>query len=201
MIKPSKIKNLRNINDKYLTPYSLIQQLLDIKKDIPKNALIFEPCCSNEKTIVNTLIKNGYNNIEYNIFDETNPKTDFLNFNEDKKYEYIITNTPYGRVVKQFINKMKKIAIKQVIALYTFNILSGTDNYDNIWLDENYKLKEIYLFTRPPWLLDTIREDGKYKTGINGYAWFVWENGYTGEPVLRHIDNNRFVLSKKDKSV
>lgn len=198
MIRQSKVKELRNKNDKYLTPPSVIQQLLDYKKDIPKNASILEPCCSPEKIIINTLEKNGFSNLSYNIYDENKPETNFLLFDESNKYDYIITNTPYGRVAIDFIAKMKKVATKQVIALYNFNTLTGTNNYNKIWKDDTYKLKEIYILVRPCWLKETAREDGKYKTGINGYAWFVWENGYTGEPILRHIDNSRFVLSKKD---
>ena len=30
------------------------------------------------------------------------------------------------------------------------------------------------------------------------YAWFVWENGYAGLPMIDWIDNNDDVLSKKD---
>lgn len=198
MIHQSKVKELRNKNDKYLTPYSVIQQLLDYKQDIPKDASIFEPCCSIEKIIVNTLEINGYNNVSYNIYDENKIETDFLLHNENKKYDYIITNTPYGKVAIEFIKKMKQVATKQVIALYNFNILTGATNYKKIWCDDNYKLKEVYFFIRPCWLKDVVRNDGKYNTGINGYAWFVWENGYIGEPILKHIDNNRFCLKKAD---
>ena len=45
---------------------------------------------------------------------------------------------------------------------------------------------------------DKLREDGKYKTGMMVYAWFVWENGYSGLPMIDWIDNNDDVLSKKD---
>lgn len=199
MINPSKIKTLRNTNDKYLTPLSVIQQLLDVKPDIPKTASILEPCCSVEKCIVNVLEKNGFTNVSYNIFDETNKKTDFLTFDETITYDYIITNTPYGhKNVLNFINKMKKIATKQIICLYNNNILCGTNHYNNLWNDTDFKLKEVYIFVRPCWLTAEVRQDGKYKTGINSYAWFIWEKGYKGETILRHIDNTKFVLKKAD---
>ena len=198
MLKPSLKKHLRNVNDKYLTPFSVIQQLLDIKTDIPKTASILEPCCSVEKTIVTTLEKNGFTNVTYNIYDELVTETNFLLFDETIQYDYIITNTPYGKVAIDFIKKMKKIARKQVIAFYTMNTLIGSKNYERIWQDNNYKLKELYIMVRPCWLLDTVREDGKYKTGINSYAWYVWDSEYTGEPIIRHIDNACFVLKKTD---
>ena len=45
---------------------------------------------------------------------------------------------------------------------------------------------------------DELREDGKYRTGMMVYAWYVWENGYSGLPMIDWIDNNDDVLSKKD---
>lgn len=198
MIRQSKVHELRNKNDKYLTPTSIIQQLLD-NVIIDKNVSILEPCSSIEKTIVNTLIKNNFTNVSFNIYDEENPQTNFLNFDENVKYDYIITNTPYGnKVVLDFINKMKKIATKQIICLYQLSMLCGANNYNKIWNDENYKLKEVHVLIRPAWLEETVREDGKYKTGIIHYAWFIWEYGYEGETILKHINNNQYVLKKSD---
>ena len=48
---------------------------------------------------------------------------------------------------------------------------------------------------------EELREDGKYNTGMMVYAWFVWENGYSGLPMIDWIDNNQDVLSKKDDKV
>ena len=45
---------------------------------------------------------------------------------------------------------------------------------------------------------EKLREDGKYKTGMMVYAWFVWENGHSGLPMIDWLDNNEDVLSKKD---
>ena len=45
---------------------------------------------------------------------------------------------------------------------------------------------------------ETLREDGKYNTGMMVYAWYVWTNGYSGLPIIDWLDNNEDVLSKKD---
>lgn len=200
MINPSKIKVLRNKNDNYLTPISMTEQLLE-KLNIDKNSSIFEPCCSIEKTIITALQKQNYNNIHYNIYNDDSD--DFLKFDENIKYDYIITNTPYGDwTIINFVNKMKKVATKQVIALYPLAILCGTKKYNKLWNDKEYGLKEVYVFVRPAFLTNEIRTDGKYKTGINQYAWFIWENGFSGQTTLRHIDNTDFVLrEKKNKMI
>jgi hypothetical protein len=197
MITPQKKHIYRNANDKYITPYSLTQQLLD-NVVIDKDVSILEPCCSVESCIAKVLKKNGYNPTE-NIYDPDKPETDFLNFDTSKKYDYIITNTPYGKSIIPFVKQMKKIATKQIICLYPMSTLHSTTRYKEIWNDKDYKLKTILMFVRPPWLKDTVQEDGKYNTGMNAYGWFIWENNYEGEISLKLIDNTLYVNKKSDK--
>lgn len=195
MITAQKKHKDRNFNDKYLTPYSLTQQLLD-KINLDKSISILEPCSSIELCIVKVLQKNGYD-VSYNIYNNTS-ETDFLNFNEDKKFDVIITNTPYGcKTILKFLNKMKKIATNKIICLYTISILHGTYSFNNIWNDKEFALKQIYIFSRPPWLTDFIREDGKYASGINHYGWFIWEKGYNGNPEIILLDNSNYIINRK----
>ena len=196
IVLPQKKHTKRNPNDKYLTPYSLTQQLLDYIH-LDKTSTILEPCSSVEGCIVKVLRDNGYSPDE-NIYHPDNPSTDFLNFDTSKQYDYIITNTPYGKSILPFVKQMKKIATKQFIALYPMNTLHSTKRYDELFLDTEYKIKKILMFVRPPWLEDKVREDGKYKTGLNTYAWFIWEKGYDGEITLDMINNTSYVLKKKD---
>jgi hypothetical protein len=66
-------------------------------------------------------------------------------------------------------------------------------------MDKQYGLKKVYVFTRYPMLGDTLREDGKYNTGMMVYAWYIFENHFGGAATIDWIDNNKDVLSKKDK--
>jgi len=47
-------------------------------------------------------------------------------------------------------------------------------------------------------LTDQIRADGKYKTGMMVYAWYVWYNyemyDSKRDPVIKWIDNDKYVL-------
>ena len=46
---------------------------------------------------------------------------------------------------------------------------------------------------------EALREDGKFHTGMQVYAWFVWEKkAKEKEPVIRFIDINKYVLKKGD---
>lgn len=77
--------------------------------------------------------------------------------------------------------------------------LHGKRRFDEIYSDKNFPLARVYVFTRYPMLGEVLREDGKYNTGMMVYAWFVWDKREAGrEPVIRWLDNNDYVLSKKD---
>ena len=182
--------NERNKNDNYITPYSMIQQLLDVE-ELDKNATILEPCCSHHRSIPKILIKNGFNNITENIYEETNKS--FLDFDDNVKYDYIISNTPYGnKNFIDFVNKAKSIARKKVILLYPLNCLNGIERYNKIYKDTTYPLSKLYQFVRFPMLTDNIREDGTYSTGMSIYAWFIWDKEHQGDIILRQIDNNKY---------
>ena len=45
-------------------------------------------------------------------------------------------------------------------------------------------------------LSSEIREDGKYKTGMMVYAWYIWDRAYKGSATIDWIDNNNDVLKK-----
>jgi hypothetical protein len=198
MITPQKKHSLRNINDKYLTPYSITQLLLE-NIEIDKTASILEPCSSVEGAIVKVLKNNNFTNITENVYNET-PETNI--FNLEGNYDYIITNTPYGKCIISMVEKMKQLASKQVIALYPISTLHSTTRFkSNIFSDENYKLKEVLMFVRPPWLKETLQDNGKFQTGINAYGWFIWEKGYKGEIMLKLLDNSKYCNRKSDNVV
>lgn len=200
-IKPNqKKKEDRNANDKYITPPSVIQQFLDTAIDLNKDATILEPCSSSERIIGNVLRKNGFKNITENVYEPSLPETDFLT-QDIKPYDYIITNTPYGdKNITAFILQMKKVATKRIIALYPITIMQGIKRFENIWNDRDFPLKKVMLFVRPPLLLETCRDDGKYFTGMTFYAWFVWERGYVGDPSFHHINNQKYCLTDSVKN-
>lgn len=200
IIKPNQRKKEdRNVNDKYITPPSVIQQFLDIAV-LDKEASILEPCASPECIIGNVLRKNDYRNITENIYDDTNPGTNFLT-QPITPYDYIITNTPYGdKNITAFILKMKEVATKKIVALYPITILQGIKRFKLIWSDKEFPLKDVMLFVRPPLLKDTCRADGNYFTGMTFYAWFVWEKGYVGPVSFHHINNQQYCLTDDDKN-
>ena len=166
----------RKKSDFYETPYSLTKLLLEHEKLEGK---ILEPACGNGA------ISNLIGGTAYDI------ETDFLK--EKHFYDTIITNPPYS-LAQEFILKAKQVARSKVIFLLPLSYLHGKKRYDTIWTDKAFPLARVYVFTRYPLLGEPLRKDGKHNTGMMVYAWYVWEYGYQGEPVIKWLDNNDYIL-------
>lgn len=187
----NNVDKKRKESDFYETPYSITQQFIDNEvSQWNKDLLILEPARGNG-AIVKVLLKNNFQDIDF--YDK---ETDFLK--ETRRYPYIITNPPYS-LAEEFILKAKEVAFFKFAFLLPLSYLHGKKRYDSIYSDKNFPLSKVYVFTRYPLLGEPLREDGKYNTGMMVYAWFVWDSSAKNDPIIKWIDNNDFILSKKDK--
>lgn len=189
----------RKKSDFYETPYSLTWQLL-INEHFSTGLKVLEPAYGNG-AIVRVLKGFNYKVLTMDIAHGE----DFLQC--DIKVPYIITNPPFSLAL-EFIEKCKKVATKKFALLFPLSYLHGQERYEKkVFRDLDYPLKTVHVFTRYPMLGDKLRADGKYKTGMMVYAWFVWEKVYDVEldeltfiniPGINWIDNNEYVLGKND---
>lgn len=179
----------RKKSDFYETPYSITSQLLE-REELDKNWVILEPSCG-KGAITKILTKNGYNTIGKDIQVDG---YDFLK--ETEEQNAIITNPPFS-LAYEFVIKAKQLT-NYFCYLLPLSYLHGKKRYDNIYTDEDFPLSRIYVFTRYPMLGEPLREDGKYNTGMMVYAWFVWDRNSLEKNKIEWIDNNSFVLNKKD---
>jgi hypothetical protein len=194
MTEPGKNFSMNNTgkrkeSDFYETPYSMIRLLLK-KEHLPGSVL--EPACGGG-AILKVLNEFDYRDVTgYDI--EQDPLVDFLK--EKRKFDTIITNPPYS-LSMDFMLRAKQVARKKIIFLLPVSYLHGQERYEKIYNDKKFPLKCIYVFSRYPMLGDNLREDGKVNTGMQAYAWYVWENGlFFKEPVIRFLNMNPFVLKK-----
>lgn len=176
----------RKKNDFYETCYSLTWQLIETG-EINDCGTILEPAAGNN-AIVNQL--NRWYVTNYDLFKDG---TNFLH--EDRQFDCVLTNPPYSKYM-EFVGKAKTVATKKIIMLLPLSYLHGQKRYEQIYSDKEFPLKSVYVFTRYPLLGEPLREDGKYNTGMQVYGWYVWDKSYIGEPVIRWIDNNKYVLKK-----
>ena len=181
----------RKKSDAYFTPYSLTSQFLDVA-NIPKEYKILEPACGNG-AITKVLMENGYTDIV--SYDK---EKDFLSEPKINYFDYILTNPPFS-LAQEFILQAKRVAKIGFSFLLPLSYLHGKKRYDEIWTDTIFPLSEIHVFTRYPMLGESLRSDGCYSTGMLVYAWFTFIRGYEGKPEINWIDNNSYVVGKKDK--
>ncbi len=173
------------------TPYSMTEQLFEVEK-FNKRKTVLEPACG-YLHMTKVLEKHFKKVISYDNDPEFSFHGDF--YEETRRYDYIISNPPYGKDADLFIQQAKKICRKKFAFLLRTNFLSGEGRLSSgIYTG----LKNVYIFSRMPDFRSPIRKDGKYRTAMNVYAWMVWEIGYKGKPQISWISNQKFVLSVKD---
>ena len=176
-------------SDFYETPYTLTRKFLDVEY-FNKNSTVCEPACGGGA--ISKVLNEYWEDDNITAYDK---ETNFLwDYND---YDYIITNPPFS-LAFEFIQKAKQLAKSKFALLLPLSYLHGKKRFDEIYSDRDYGLEKVYVFTRYPMLGEPLREDGKYNTGMMVYAWYVWTNGYSGQPTIDWLDNNEDVLSKKD---
>ncbi|EMV9620173.1 hypothetical protein AADV15_001618 [Campylobacter coli] len=192
--------NKRNKNDYYQTPYGMTKQLLEVENFEGK---ILEPSCGAGAIV--KVLRDFKKSVDYcdlnNDFSLTGIFKNFKDFiNDDfEKYDNIVTNPPFS-LAKEFILKAKQIANNKIAMLLPLNYLRGVSRYNEIYKDTVFPLKTVYVFCRYGLLEDTIREDGTYKAGMMVYAWYIWDKSYKGEPVIRWLNNNDYIVKSNKGS-
>jgi hypothetical protein len=177
----------RRKSDYYETPPCLTIELL---KNVILDEPILEPACG-DKAIVKVLLDNNYNVDFYDI----KYGQDFLQ--EQEFYPTIITNPPYS-LAFQFIQKAKQLC-NDFYFLLPLSYLHGKQRLDHIYSDKIFSLNCVYIFDRYPMLGQLLRKDNKINTGMMVYAWYHFsKKPEYNEPVIRWIDIQKYILSKKD---
>lgn len=182
----------RRASDFYQTPYSMTQQLLDVEY-FDNTAPVLEPACG-DGAIIKVLHDNKFRLVD-SIDINRDLKINFIKTRNLGKYNYIIKNPPFS-LAKEFILKSKELYTDKIASLLPLSYLHGQERYRLRLFNE---LKHIHVFTRYPMLTGELRDDGKYETGMMVYAWYVWSKGYAGDPKIKWIDNNKYVIGSQKK--
>lgn len=182
----------RKVSDFYETPYCLIKEFIETDKknwDFSKSFLDG----SSGRGALEKVLKDYFHNIE--AYDITDGK-DFLK--EERKFAYSIQNPPYG-ISLPFILKAKEIITDRFAFLLPLTYLQGKERLETVWKDKEYPLASVYVFNRYPMLGEELRDDWKIHTGMQTYCWMVWDKHYTGEPVIRWLDIDGYIIRRKDE--
>ena len=175
-------KGERETNDYYATDPIAINYLLKYE-DFDHN--IWE-CACGSGNLSKRLEKYGYNvkstDLIYRGYGEKEP-VDFL-----KQYEKfdgdIITNPPY-KYALDFVFKALSLTKRKVAFLLQLQFLESQKRY--IELFSRCPPSKVYIFAKR---IKCYKNEEKTKyTGGICYCWFIWDKEYSGEPIIRWIDN------------
>ena len=169
-------------NDYYATHPDSTKALLQVV-DIQYPAL--EPSCGEghiSKLLTgdvtsNDLVDRGYGGV-----------ADFLAWKPDREYQDVITNPPF-ELFQAFAKKALDVANHRV---YLFGKLVALEGKKRATFLEQSPLKYVYVFkSRQQPLRNGDEIDPlsgkKWASNTMAFAWFVWEIGYEGEPIIRWI--------------
>jgi hypothetical protein len=170
-------------NDYYATHPNSVKSLLEVEEIIYP---ALEPACgeghiskllTGGEVISTDLIDRGYGNYQ----------ADFLKDNFSK-YETVITNPPFN-LFQEFVEKALLVANKKVIMFGKLQALEGIKRGTFL---QNSPLKTVYVFKSRQQPLrngsDIDELTGKkMASSTMAFAWYIWEIGYKGEPVIKWI--------------
>ena len=171
----------REENDFYATEPKAVELLL-AEETFANN--ILEPCCG-EKHITKVLESAGYTVKSSDLIDR-GVGADIQDFFKITEWDGdIISNPPYKNALDFVKHSLDIIKEGSKVAMFL-----------KILFLEGKTRKEFFL-ENPPKVIYVASgrlncakngDFDKYTTGAVCYAWFVWEKGFTGEPVVRWIN-------------
>lgn len=159
----------------YPTPRYVTWALLEVEEF---GTEVWEPACG-DGAISKVLIEEGYKVVSSDIVDRGYGVVENL-FQSERTAESIVTNPDYDYAEEFVVAALAKTTYK-VAMLLPLTFLSSRRRYD---LFRSTPLKCVYVFTcRVSLYPKEVRTSSG--NGRETYAWFVWEHGYEGEPVIR----------------
>ena len=173
-------------NDYYATPPESTQALLNV---LELNGSILEPACGEGH--ISEVLKNNYPNSEIvstDLIDRGygSGGINFLEHTYDRTFTNVITNPPF-KYMREFVEKSLEISTDKVIMFGKIQFLEGQRRKEFL---ENSPLKYVYVFSErqnPMRNGSPVDENGKKWSSTMCFAWYVWEKGYEGEPVVRWL--------------
>ena len=174
-------KEERETNDFYATDPEAVRLLL--KYETFSNP-IWECACGTGH-ISNVLKDAGYTVFSSDLIERgyEDITLDFLRFNEEWKGD-IITNPPY-KYAKEFAMKAMDVIAKGY-KLAMFLKLTFLESFGRKELFDKYPPKVIYV-SRGRLGCAKNGDFAAHSQSAVAYAWYIWEKGYKGEPIVRWL--------------
>lgn len=181
----------RQQNDYYATEPKAVKLLLEKEQFCP---YVWE-CACGEGHMSEVLKKYGYKVKSSDLYDRGYPGTEIIDFLTVKKTDIdcdysrdIITNPPY-KYAKEFVEKALELSMDgtKVAMFLKLTFLEGQVRKK---MFEKNPPKRVYVSSSRLQCAKNgdFEKCGKGVGSAIAYAWFVWEKGFNGEPIIRWID-------------
>ena len=178
-------EGVRETNDYYATEPKAVELLLE--NEMFSNN-IWE-CACGEGHISNVLKAHGYNVRSSDIIDRGYEETEIIDFLKFEHYNSmdIITNPPY-KYAKEFVKKALDIS-KFGTKVAMFLKLTFLESKSRLELFKEYPPKIVYVSSARLQCAKNGSFDlyGKSVGTAVAYAWYVWEKGFKGDPIIKWI--------------
>ena len=174
-------------NDFYATDPKTLEIFLEaLKRDNLKLHNHIWECACGKGHLSKVLETEGYDVWSTDLIDRGygTTNTDFLKSIPDEWSGDILTNPPY-KYAKEFVEKAIEITRigAYVIMLLKIQFLEGKDRKK---LFDKYPPRYVYVNSARQ--LCYLNGDMSNKmSSATCYCWFIWENGFKGEPIIRWI--------------
>lgn len=172
--------------DYYATDPEAVKKLLGVEGF---SRYILEPACGGCH-ISKVLIENGHDVVSTDIVhrgsEYQTAVSDFLAYNpKPRNHRDIITNPPYNKAM-EFAEHALAISM-ETVKVAMFLKLTFLEGGKRKALFDKYPPRKIYVFRNR---IDCWKNGEKPSKPAKAvcYAWFVWEKGYTGKPVIMWLD-------------
>lgn len=178
-------------NDYYATAYESTKALMDVEQFNGNSYL--EPCVGGGH--IAEMIKEYYPNAQiygYDLVDRGYKDTKVCNFLtydfNGQTFDNVITNPPYS-LAQEFLEKSMSVVKNngKVAMFLKIQFLEGAKRRK---MFEKFPPKYIYVFSKRqnPWRNGSpTDEKGKPWASTMCFAWFVWEKGFYGDPIIKWI--------------
>lgn len=173
----------REVNDYYATDPNALEQLLRYEKF---NPYVWE-CACGAGHLSNVLKNHGYKVMSSDIINrgyDDMQIVDFLSYkpvNSRNDFD-IITNPPY-KYALDFVKHALEISMEsvKVAMLLRIQFLEGQKRYE--FFKENPP-KIVYVFSKR---VQCAKNGLFIGSSAVCYAWFIWENGWYGNPIIKWL--------------
>lgn len=185
----------REENDFYATDPWAIYHSKNFFEEIGLDKTLWEPACGLGH-LVYALENIGYRvratDLVERLESQLEGSVDFLQCNDKWKHD-ILTNPPF-KIAHEFVKKSMELLDDGHKAVFFLKIQFLETTKRQKLFEEN-GLKYVGVFSERICcakngefdLYFKKSNEGKYKGGTQLYAWFVFEKGYKGEPVIKFI--------------